>query len=57
MDVIEALGEVAQEKPDTLGLAVPHRNLWGLLSYQHKTFQQMDHEVDMGYLLSQQRFF
>lgn len=47
MNVIEALGEVAQEKPDTLGLSIPHRNLWGLLSYQHKTFQQMDHEVDV----------
>lgn len=47
MDVIEALGNVAQEKPDTLGLSVPHRNLLGILSYQHKTFRQMDHEVDV----------
>lgn len=47
MNVIEALEEVAQEKPDTLGLSIPHRNLLGILSYQHKTFQQMDHEVDV----------
>lgn len=47
MDVIEALGNVAQKMPDRLGLAIPQRSFFGALSYQQKSFQQMDHEVDV----------
>ncbi len=55
MNVIEALKNVAKEKPNILGLAIPHRNLWRTLTYQQKTFQQMDHEVDVWatYFLSE----
>ena len=55
MDVIESLGKVAREHPETIGLRNPHRNFWGMLNYRNKTFQELDHEVDLWatYLLSQ----
>lgn len=55
MNVIESLGEVAQAFPKTIGLKNSHRNFFGTLSYQDKTFQQMDHDVDLWatYLLTQ----
>ena len=55
MNVIEALGDIAQKYPETIGLKRPYRTVFGTLHYQNKTFQQLDHEVDIWatYLLTQ----
>lgn len=47
MNVIEALENVALNKPKTIGLKIPSRNITGHLHYQEKTFQQMDHNVNL----------
>ena len=47
MSVIEALENVALNKPDTIGLKIPSRNIAGHLCYQEKTFQEMDHNVNL----------
>jgi olefin beta-lactone synthetase len=55
INVIEALGDIAQKYPETIGLKRPYRAVFGTLHYQNKTFQQLDHEVDIWatYLLTQ----
>lgn len=55
MNVIESLGEIARKYPQTIGLKDPQRSFGGILNYKNKTFQQMDHEVDLWatYLMTQ----
>ena len=55
MNVIESLGKIAEQHPLTIGLKNPQRTFWGTLNYQNKTFQQLDHEVDLWatYLMTQ----
>ena len=54
MKLVEALHEVAQRQPNTIGLKYPVRNQG--LQYRTKTFQELDHEVDLlaTYLLTHQ---
>lgn len=47
MNVVEALGEIAQQFPNGIGLKVPYRSRDKALQYRDKTFAQMDHSVDL----------
>lgn len=54
MKLVEALHEVAQRQPNTIGLKYPVCNQG--VQYRTKTFQELDHEVDLlaTYLLMRQ---
>ncbi|MBR1843989.1 MAG: AMP-binding protein [Opitutales bacterium] len=47
MNIVEALHEVAQKRPDTVGLKVTRTSEDGASSVAEKTFGEMDHEANV----------
>ena len=47
MNIVEALHEVAQKRPDTVGLKVTRTSEDGTSAVAEKTFGEMDHETDV----------
>ena len=47
MNIVEALHEVAQKQPDTVGLKITRTTSNGTSAVTEKTFGEMDHEADI----------